>query len=242
MEVGDLLPSSQYAERMKRVPKAWRRRSRSTLGQRMPCGRHVPNSSWQGCMPPIGFRGRRNMEGSAMKSERREPGGIIHSYQNSIQSSFLRQRAKRPIWSARHSSTCSCMAPARIDGGRVANAIHLDPSQIAGLGPSIDTPRPCSRNANGESSRSTKPILSRSWPTTSFISKQIDKAARQFGVEVSPGSEARTNRGSGGAVVTNRAMSAASSLAISCKSPSDSVRNIKSSSSLRSTHSPVASP
>jgi len=68
IDVGDMLPSLHYAERLKRVPKAWKGVRGQPQRERKRCGRHVSSSCWRGCTPAIGFRGRRSMGGLHTRS------------------------------------------------------------------------------------------------------------------------------------------------------------------------------
>ncbi len=55
IEVGDMLPSTCYAERLSACRRPGKRPSRSTLPAVRRCGRRASSSCWPGCTPAIGF-------------------------------------------------------------------------------------------------------------------------------------------------------------------------------------------
>ena len=75
IEVGDMLPSSNYAERLKRVPPAWDKafevNASSDAGR---AGRRASSSCWPGCTPPTAFPARSSTGGSCMRSREEQHG------------------------------------------------------------------------------------------------------------------------------------------------------------------------
>ena len=70
IEVGDMLPSSHYAERLKRVPQGVGEGVRGEPQRRARrCGRRASSSCWRGCTPATASRGRRSTGGSRMRSD-----------------------------------------------------------------------------------------------------------------------------------------------------------------------------
>ena len=74
-----------------------------------------------------------------MMRDKEHLGGIIHTYQKYDPVHFPSPTCRRRTWFRRRSSICSSTAiPAGSTEEELARAVHLDPSQIAGLGPSLD--------------------------------------------------------------------------------------------------------
>ena len=61
IEVGDMLPSEDYADRLKRVPPVWDKAFEvNACGDAVPCGPHASNSCWPACTPARKSPGRNN--------------------------------------------------------------------------------------------------------------------------------------------------------------------------------------
>ena len=68
IEVGDLLPSSQYAERLKRVPPAWEKAFEVNAAGDRRCGPRASSSCWPACTPPTGSPAPKSTAASFMRS------------------------------------------------------------------------------------------------------------------------------------------------------------------------------
>ena len=66
IEVGDMLPSQQYAERLKRVPKAWEKAFEVNASESRRCGRAAWSSCWPGSTPATTFPAPSNTAESTM--------------------------------------------------------------------------------------------------------------------------------------------------------------------------------
>src|SRR5258705_13462681 len=101
------------------------------------CGPRVSSLCWLGCMRATAFRGRRSMGGLLMKLD--DLGGIIHTYQKYDPVNFPSPTAPPPdMVSPAFEHLLFYGNTRRLTEEELARAIHLDPSQIKGLGPSLD--------------------------------------------------------------------------------------------------------
>src|SRR5262245_19455802 len=103
-----------------------------------PCGLPAWSSSWPGCIPPIASRVLRSMAGSPMSSNN-QLGGIIHTYQKFDPVQFPSPTAPPPdMVSPAFEHLLFYGNTRRLTEEELARAVRIDPSQIRGLGASIE--------------------------------------------------------------------------------------------------------
>ena len=67
IEVGDMLPSAHYAERLKRVPPAWEKAFEVNAAERRRCAPVASSSCWPACTPPTASPAPNTTAGSCTK-------------------------------------------------------------------------------------------------------------------------------------------------------------------------------
>ena len=116
IEVGDMLPSSHYAERLKRVPPAWEKAFEVNAAENEAVRASCVEFVLAGSTPPTGSRARSSTGGSCMKSNKKtrqslgKPGNSRrhHPHVPEVRSAELPQPdgSRRRTWSPGVSSTC----------------------------------------------------------------------------------------------------------------------------------------
>ena len=138
VEVGDLLPSGHYAERLKRSLPPGKRPSRSTPPAVRRCGPVAWSSCSPDSMPPSASPARKRTGRSSMRSP--SLGGVIHTYQKYDPQQFPSPRQPAPdLVSGAFEHMLAFGESGELSEEELARLVRIDPRQIAGLGPSLES-------------------------------------------------------------------------------------------------------
>ncbi len=150
VEVGDMLPSENYAERLKHVPPVWEKAFEVNASQHPAVRASCVEFVLAVCTASIESVAPLNMVRYTMKpsspslggTSRSTLGGIVHTYQKFNPVEFPSPTQPPPdLVSGAFEHALAYGSQRELTEEELARAIRLDPSQIAGLGPSLETLR-----------------------------------------------------------------------------------------------------